>query len=78
MEWGWLVVSKDGTEFIFEIEPYRCPCDAENPDDKFYWDYGCWNYGSARGYIELPKGSIEKLIGKKLTWNDEPVKLKEK
>ena len=28
--------------------------------------------------IELPKGSIEKLIGKKLTWEDEPVELKEK
>ena len=26
--------------------------------------------------IKLPKGSIEKLIGKKLTWRDEPVKLK--
>jgi hypothetical protein len=25
----------------------------------------------------LPKGSIEKLIGKKLTWEDEPVELKE-
>ena len=28
-------------------------------------------------YISLPKGSIEKLIGKKLTWEDEPVELKE-
>ena len=27
--------------------------------------------------ITLPKGSIEKLIGKKLTWEDEPVELKE-
>lgn len=24
-----------------------------------------------------PKGSIEKLIGKKLTWDDSPVELKE-
>jgi hypothetical protein len=28
-------------------------------------------------WIFLPKGSIEKLIGKKLTWNDEPVKIEE-
>lgn len=27
--------------------------------------------------VKLPKGSIEKLIGKKLTWKDEPVKVKE-
>lgn len=29
------------------------------------------------GGIILPKGSIEKLIGRKLTWSDEPVELKE-
>lgn len=26
--------------------------------------------------FHLPKGSIKKLIGKKLSWSDEPVKLK--
>jgi len=26
--------------------------------------------------VILPKGSIEKLIGRKLTWEDEPVELK--
>ena len=28
-------------------------------------------------WIYLPKGSIEKLIGRKLTWDDEPVKIKD-
>ena len=32
-------------------------------------------YG-AQGF-QLPKGSIKKLIGKELTWKDEPVELKE-
>ena len=27
-------------------------------------------------FHHLPKGSIEKLIGKKLTWKDEPVEIK--
>lgn len=27
--------------------------------------------------VELPKGSIKKLIGRDLTWEDEPVELKE-
>lgn len=27
--------------------------------------------------IELPKGSTKKLIGRELTWDDEPVELKE-
>lgn len=26
--------------------------------------------------IEIPKGSIEKLIGRNLTWEDEPVEIK--
>lgn len=28
-----------------------------------------WNY--------LPKGTIKKLIGRELTWNDEPIKIEE-
>ena len=28
-------------------------------------------------FVILKKGSIEKLIGKKLTWEDEPAELKE-
>ena len=28
-----------------------------------------WNY--------LPKGTIKKIIGKELTWNDEPIKIEE-
>lgn len=27
--------------------------------------------------LSLPKGSIKKLIGRELNWDDEPVKLKE-
>ena len=27
--------------------------------------------------ISLPKGSIKRLIGRELTWNNEPVELKE-
>lgn len=27
--------------------------------------------------LYLPKGSIKKLIGRELSWNDEPVELKE-
>lgn len=29
----------------------------------------CWNF--------LPKGTIKKIIGKELTWNDEPIKIEE-
>ena len=34
-----------------------------------------WVYESS--FIEILKGSIKKLIGRELTWEDEPVELKE-
>lgn len=58
---AWIAVDKDGSEYINETKPVRLRSD--------YW--GC---GSM---IQLPTGTIECLIGRKLTWDDEPVELKE-
>lgn len=33
------------------------------------------NYWIGDSMFHLPKGSIKKLIGRELTWNDEPVEL---
>lgn len=57
---AWLV--KDGidnSEWIFDYKPDRA-------SDFWYSPGDC---------VELPKGSIKKLIGKELNWNDEPVEL---
>ena len=35
------------------------------------------NTGYMPSWIYLPKGSIEKLLGRKLTWEDEPVKIED-
>ena len=56
---AWLAVEKDGTEVICACFPYK---------KGDYWD--CLG-----GIIELPQGTIKKLIGRELTWNDEPVEL---
>lgn len=56
---AWLAVDKDGSEFIFDEEPER---------DEEVWDTNLW-------YIPLPEGSIKKLIGRNLTWDDEPVEI---
>ena len=56
-------VDKNGSEWIFEYKPDR---DARIP----IWLNGC-------DYMELPNGSIAKLIGRELTWDDEPVELVE-
>lgn len=65
-----LVVDKDGTELIWSYRPlrnkYRGRWDAPYNDDDYI-------YRS----IELPKGSIEKLIGRTMTWEHEPYELME-
>lgn len=67
----WLAVDKNGDECLYINKPYR---------EKDYWDITpsnrCNNiFGDE--FLELQQGFIEDLIGRKLTWNDEPVELKE-
>lgn len=62
----WLAVDNDGTELIFNEQPYRDYVD----------DIWCIRYIFDSYAIKLPKGSIKKLIGRNLTWEDEPIELK--
>ena len=64
---AWVAVDKDGTECICSTEPYQ---DWEG----FKW---CIENLPESNVVELPKGSIKKLIGRELSWEDEPVELKE-
>lgn len=61
---AWVAVDKDCRECIYQFHPKR-------GNDKFIplYEYSM--------YLVLPKGSIKKLIGKDLTWKDNPVELKE-
>lgn len=64
---AWLAVHKNGCESIFDNKPEKTS------------EYWIDMYPDEEGYdteIELPKGSIKKLIGRDLDWNDEPVELK--
>lgn len=62
---AWVAVNKDGTEYIFSNKPKRLSVNWEDLMYGFYTD------------IRIPRGSIKKLIGRDLTWQDEPVELKE-
>ena len=62
---AWVAVDADGSECIFREEPYRR-------------ERGVWFSSSlSNKFVELPKGSIKALIGRELTFEDEPVELKE-
>ena len=60
---AWLAVDKNGDECIYDSRPVRYKYDG----------FPCWDCDSY--CIYLPKGSIKKLIGEKLTWDDEPVEI---
>ena len=63
---AWLAVNKDGTEWIMPEKPVRGRCG--------HWEYLEEVY-NVPIEIELPKGTVYKLLGKELTWDDEPVEL---
>lgn len=63
---AWLAVNKDKTESVFSTRPY-----------KIFGDINAWGALEGNGVgVKLPKGSIAKLIGKELTWKNEPVEIK--
>jgi len=41
------------------------------------FNIGYYGFISDSNVVKLPKGTIKKLIGKDLTWEDNPVELKE-
>nr|DAX67895.1 MAG TPA: hypothetical protein [Crassvirales sp.] len=61
---AYVAVDKTGNEVIFTCQPTR---------EKYFW----YTYNNPEGRIFLPKGSIRKLIGRDLTWEDTFVQLKE-
>lgn len=66
---SYLIVDGDQTEWISSHEPIR----LENTKE---WIQGTdFYYEPIGAMIELPKGSIKKLIGRELTWEDEPVEI---
>lgn len=74
---SWVACGSHNEELIFDYEPYRT-CKYTSNDEKI-----CYWRGFAEGrYVdepkELPRGSIKKLIGRELTWDDDPVELKVK
>lgn len=63
---AWLAIDRNGRESVFDQKPER---------------YGDVWVLSQRGghirnsFVELPIGSIRKLIGKQITWSDEPIEI---
>jgi hypothetical protein len=59
---AYIAVGLYGEEVVCRIPPVR---------NATYWELNDYYEDG----VVLPNGSVEKLIGRKLTWADEPVKL---
>lgn len=62
---AWVAVNKDGSEIIVNDNRY-----LERDEDLEEWT----TYGYS-DIVQLPYGSIEKLIGREMTWEHEPIQL---
>lgn len=59
---AWLIIDELG-ERVVNLRPIR---DSEHK---------VWKIDDFAQCVYLPQGSIEKLIGRELTWKDEPVEI---
>jgi hypothetical protein len=88
----WVAVDKDGTEKISNsVFIRRLGCvsilwgmikvNYKSKNQRNKWANG-WSSDDNDPLpffgVELPKGSIEKLIGRKMTWEEEPIDLNQK
>lgn len=75
---AWLAVDKiifdiKDEERIHSVKPVR-----NHTEEGDYWgNDGSYEMCCVYESVSLPKGSIKKLIGRDLTWEDEPIEIKD-
>ena len=81
---AWLAVDPDGSEWIFEEKPTRNNSKSTIDSEGLIKEFSAWesvtdwlDANIVTGYIRLKTGSIEKLLGYKLHWQNEPVELED-
>ena len=73
---AWVAVDASSDEYIFKNKPKRNNNWWVDPIYESFDGLGDLEY-YYNSDIKLPKGSIRKLIGRDITWEDNPVELKE-
>ena len=78
-----VAVNKDGSEVIGNYLFRACDkgtyiLESPSKDSSEFWAamYNDPDWGMQNVAVTLPKGSIKKLTGKELKWEDEPIELK--
>lgn len=63
---AWLATDKDGQSFVYKEKPHR----AKYFKVDEYWD-------SDKDCYFIDNEAVEVILGRNLTWEDEPVEIKE-
>lgn len=87
----YLAVNKDGTEIVSNKSMFRAEIGLQSLIDKFDTKYEMYRYKCINVWADdystghynvpiftgtiLPEGSVEKITGKKITWNDKPIEI---
>ena len=71
---AWLSVNENGHENISMGKPFRGWGRMWEHEEKVCIES---EWGTVSTIIEIPIGTIEKIIGKKLTWEDDPIEIKQ-
>lgn len=66
----WLTVDIKGNEYLFSEYPIRK--DGQFIPQKFIYHYDTGDIEHYANYIQMPKGSIKKLLGKELIFEESP------
>ena len=73
---AWVCVGYSGKELVFVNKPHR----RISKNEFFFDENGIYKHEQVDdkycSHINLPRGSIKRLIGKDLSWDNEPVELK--
>lgn len=69
---AWLAVDKKGNERIFRNKPKYDWCEWLD-EEEFYAECQCFDISTE---IELPKGTIKKITGRDLTFEESPFEIK--
>ena len=68
---AYVSVTTSGKEYLHDTKPTRKTTEWDNINSTMW-------YNHTGHSIKLPKGSIKKLIGREITFNEGPINLKSK
>lgn len=72
---AFLVVNPNGKEIVFQRKPTRRDEVINKKRVTTWYPFSDIQDGAPNFFVVLPPGSIKKLIGREITWENEPIEI---